>query len=489
MTESTTGTQHASGPRDLEAATYTVAFSDKSNRKAKINARIPLHGGTIMMYPEGAENFQYQWATFVKGLSAKLPNGKSFRPEYLGNAQWKIPPPIPQYVDLDYEVAIEHDLSPGKWKFGYKQAAFARSNYVFCTGKALFIGTHELKDIMVQFDVPSDWRVLTGWNSLLGKLNSFFLEGVRELTEVAIVVGRPLERLVVVDGLEVTFAVGNEMASSLDLMATNSGRFVMAATKFFAGAPSSKMLIVADSDSAYVGGGEAFTRSVCLVFNQPPSKIDNASWEHIVNHEILHLWIGNSIRFPDQEQEYWFSEGFTDYLTNILQANLGYIDEDELLRRLASHYEKYALHAGHISPREAGNDKAGHYDLVYSGGLIIAFALDIEIRKRTHFERGIRELLREMYLRFGTTRLRFTSDDVENLAGVVVGSDMNEFFKRYVHGTELISLEQYAGVVGIGVQRGLASDKHKVELTRERASSEEVARYRKWIGPQPAAAT
>jgi predicted metalloprotease with PDZ domain len=483
--ESTTGTPQASETASLGKAIYTVKFSEKSYRRAKISARIPMHGETILMYPEGAENFPRQWATFVRDLSVKLPNGKSYNPQYVGNAQWKITPPRPQYVDLDYEVVIEHDLSPAKWKFGYKQAAFARPNYVFSSGKALFIGTYELDDIMVQFDVPPNWRVHTGWNPLPEKPNTFLLKGVTELTEVAIVVGQPLERLVAVDDLEVTFAVGNEMANSLDLMAANSHRFIMVAKKFFADAPSSGMLIIADFDPAYVGGGEAFTHSICLVFSQPPMENNKASWEHIINHEILHLWIGNSIRFSEQHQEYWFNEGFTDYVTNMLERNLGYVNDDEFLERLAGHYQKYLGHAGHISPSEAGNDKAGHYDLVYSGGLIIAFALDMELCKLTRFEKGIRELLREMYVQFGTTGSRFTSNDIANLAAKITGSDLNEFFKRYVHGTELIPLELYASLIGVAVQRGLTDGKHQVRLTREHADSEKVAHYRKWIGLPP----
>ncbi|RTY95357.1 hypothetical protein [Flavobacterium sp. GT3R68] len=42
-------------------------------------------------------------------------------------------------------------------------------------------------------------------------------------------------------------------------------------------------------------------------------------------HEIIHLWNGHTL-IPKEQQE-WFKEGFTDYLTNILLTQNKLIDE------------------------------------------------------------------------------------------------------------------------------------------------------------------
>ena len=44
---------------------------------------------------------------------------------------------------------------------------------------------------------------------------------------------------------------------------------------------------------------------------------------YMVNHEMMHQWIGQTIKNAHEELNYWFSEGFTDYYTykNRLRSN------------------------------------------------------------------------------------------------------------------------------------------------------------------------
>ena len=47
-------------------------------------------------------------------------------------------------------------------------------------------------------------------------------------------------------------------------------------------------------------------------------------WEISLLHEVLHLWSGETFRYVD-DQEQWFNEGVTEYLTFRIAAKLGII--------------------------------------------------------------------------------------------------------------------------------------------------------------------
>jgi predicted metalloprotease with PDZ domain len=194
---------------------------------------------------------------------------------------------------------------------------------------------------------------------------------------------------------------------------------------------------------------------------QRAKAVSTSSWSHIITHELGHLWNGQSIR--EENQEFWFVEGVTDYLAYLVEARAGLISKAELLKVFAKKFDEYKPVAGKIALRKAGNDKAKHYDLIYSGGLVAALALDIEIRKATKNQKGLVDLLRFMYRDFALKDKKYTVADVRKIAEQISNQDLSGFFADYVEGFKIIPVEKYADSLGLA----LSTNQNKTILEKK----------------------
>jgi predicted metalloprotease with PDZ domain len=130
---------------------------------------------------------------------------------------------------------------------------------------------------------------------------------------------------------------------------------------------------------------------------------------------------------------------------------------------------------GRTSLRAAGQNKDRNYDLVYSGGLIAALALDAMIISSTDGVKSVADLLRTLYRDFGLTGKMFTLTDVGKAATLVAGRDMNPFFTSYVAGLDTIPLKEYLNAVGLDLTtesgRGVLARRPNPALSEQRRLS------------------
>jgi predicted metalloprotease with PDZ domain len=50
-------------------------------------------------------------------------------------------------------------------------------------------------------------------------------------------------------------------------------------------------------------------------------------------------------------------------------------------------------------------------------------------------------LMRYMYEHFGMTRQRYKTEDVQTALQIISGHDWNDFFRKYIYGTEPLPLD------------------------------------------------
>lgn len=435
------------------APDFSITIAETNRRLIKVEALLPVRGNLLMMHPAGANHLPESWASFIRNLGARDDAGRNVQLQSIGKARWRIPEPLPPIIHLSYELLIEHDQ--GNWPFGHDEAAYVKEDCVFFVGRALFIGEPSLKNINVRFHLPEGWRVSAPWQNLEHEPFVFSVPRAEELLNAAVLVGKHYERRVRMEDLEVVIASGQDLKNAADLFEATIKPIVPAAIKLFGGSPvidgspSNRFLIIANRDT--FDGGGTFPRSISMLFKDPPQLSNRDNWGHIIVHELLHLW--NGMSFRGATQEHWLGEGFTDYLAYMLEARAGFIKPTELFDQLAREYSKYVAVAGKIGMRPAGAAKAKNYDLVYSGGLIAALALDLEILQRTGGKQGLAEFLRQMHREFGMTGKRYGLDDVVRLASATAGTDLSAFFEDYVEGAQVIHLAKWLAPVGLELRK------------------------------------
>lgn len=438
------------------AATYTVYLSAENKRLVKVEAEIFPTGNTLIVCPEGANHLPDKWATFMRDVSAKDENNQPVKIQYLGQGAWQIAEPLPKKLALNYEVEIKHDLT--NWTFGSKEAAYVRADSRFFTGASLFITMLELENMKVRFKMSDDWKVTVAWQEISDEKNAFRAANAEELLWIGILAGKHLERKTKVGRLEVIMAVGQDLRQSAAMFDRAVKALVPTYVKIyggepvFQGSPVKKFVIIANIDKNYVGGGAVFVRTISMMLKNVPPKTKKAStfsWNHIITHELGHLWNGQSIR--EASQEFWFVEGVTDYLAYLVEARIGLINKAELLKVFAEKFDEYKSVAGKTSLRKAGGNKSKNYDLIYSGGLVTALALDVEIRSRTKNQRSLADLLRLMYRDFALKDKKYSVEDVRKISEQISNQDFSNFFADFIEGVKIIPFEKYADSLGLTI--------------------------------------
>jgi predicted metalloprotease with PDZ domain len=136
-----------------------------------------------------------------------------------------------------------------------------------------------------------------------------------------------------------------------------------------------------------VGGSGLHQSFACMVSdNRSPLKEKRVAY--LFFHEMMHHWIGNTIRTADEEKQYWFSEGFTDYYQSKLRLRSGVLSTKQFIDEinndlLKPYYESPVRNAPNDSMTYANfwNDRF-YEKLPYQRGFLFAFLLDNQIKHK-----------------------------------------------------------------------------------------------------------
>jgi predicted metalloprotease with PDZ domain len=84
----------------------------------------------------------------------------------------------------------------------------------------------------------------------------------------------------------------------------------------------------------------------------------------------------------------------------------------------------------------------------YIKGPLVAWMLDVEIRRKTDNARSLDDVMLALNrdARAGKT---FADEDLMKLVQKYAGTDLSEFYDRYIHGTDTLPIEQYLSYVGL----------------------------------------
>ncbi len=102
----------------------------------------------------------------------------------------------------------------------------------------------------------------------------------------------------------------------------------------------------------------------------------------------------------------------------------------------------------------------------YLKGELIALNLDLLIREKTRGRHSLDDVMRRAYDEFylkspnASYYLKgrgYTSEDFARVVSEIAGTDMNEFFARYVRGTELLPYDKAFQAVGLRLVKSPAS--------------------------------
>ncbi|CAB5495767.1 M61 family metallopeptidase [Bathymodiolus thermophilus thioautotrophic gill symbiont] len=207
--------------------------------------------------------------------------------------------------------------------------------------------------------------------------------------------------------------------------------------------------------------------------DQPDITPEYTRFLALCSHEYFHAWWIKTIKPASFHKLNMSGENYTEQLW-IFEGWTSYYDELSLLRAELLSVEQYlSLFAQTITKVQQGHGRykqslaASSFDAwtkfyqqdenapnaivsYYTKGALLAFVLDIEIRKRTNDKHTLDEVLRLIWDNYQATGLE--DDTAQRVVEHLTQSDFNAFFAQYLYGVDDLPLKQAFEYIGINCE-------------------------------------
>lgn len=206
---------------------------------------------------------------------------------------------------------------------------------------------------------------------------------------------------------------------------------------------------------------------------------------YLAAHEFFHSWNDKRLRPKElgpfdysrevNTSELWEAEGITDYYAPLCMLHAGVITPDQYLAWMGQTVTQLEDSAGrkertleqtswdtwfwYTSGGRFETNQANVDFSYYTGGHVIGQLLDLAIRNATKNQKSLDDWMRLMYQRYALPKPGFTPDDAVKAASEVAGTDMSDFFRRYVSGKEVPDYAKFFGYAGISATNTTQADR------------------------------
>jgi predicted metalloprotease with PDZ domain len=355
----------------------------------------------------------------------------------------------------------------------------------------MYVVNHKQDPVELSIDPPKDWRIVNGGMDRVEHTG----EGDWQFPNWDIMIDTPTE--IGPDWTEDNFKVGGKEYHVVVHSLGNEGgkrralvrdieKIVKAETAMW-GPPefeSYTFLVHFAADGHSSDGMEHLTSTQIIM---PGILADAGMYEEALDaiaHEFFHVWNVKRLRpielgpwdftRPANTRGLWIAEGITNYYGHLMQRRAGLWNDAQLWNRLLQQIteienspgsrlmsaEESSLSAPFIddAPHAQQTNLANASISYYPKGEILGVVLDLLIRGKTNGKASLDEVMRRMYEEFylkspnATYYLRgrgYKNEDFEHVVSEVAGTDMSEFFKRYVRGVESPPYEEAFAQVGL----------------------------------------
>ncbi|MEC8832094.1 MAG: M1 family aminopeptidase [Bacteroidota bacterium] len=177
------------------------------------------------------------------------------------------------------------------------------------------------------------------------------------------------------------------------------------------------------------------------------NQTDIGQMVYLFNHELMHNWIGHTINTDNEEEQYWFSEGFTEYYTfkNIAKNKINGLDGtffiDEFNRTIRDLYAS--------SVAEAPNSEINYENfwtnyeyskLPYWRGAIFAFYLDLKIQQTSNGKQSLDDVMHQIYADATSKDQKLAHDYFIEVMGEFWDGDFETVFEKHIEEGQKVDL-------------------------------------------------
>ncbi len=195
-------------------------------------------------------------------------------------------------------------------------------------------------------------------------------------------------------------------------------------------------------------GGTGLTNSFACFATDNPG-LTNNDLNYLFSHELFHNWIGSQIKNENEEEQYWFSEGFTEYYSYKLLLKGEFLNTVGFINKINNDILKpyYNSTVINMPNSEITNENfwsnIEYEKLPYYRGFLYAFYLDIKIKNIHNQNKSLDDLLKVFLSKCRDGNLKFNHQlfisELEKFG--IENYDID--FKKYILNGEPINIDQY----------------------------------------------
>jgi hypothetical protein len=164
----------------------------------------------------------------------------------------------------------------------------------------------------------------------------------------------------------------------------------------------------------------------------------------IITHEMVHL------AFPSvAEKHHWIEEGLATYVEPVARARVGQLTAEKIWEDMVE-----GMPQGLPERGDRGLDQTPTWGRIYWGGAMFCLYADVEIRRRTHNQKGLEDAMRAVLEKNGNIQTEAELTDLlttgDKATGVPVLTELyNEWSAKPVT-LDLSALWKQLGVISTG---------------------------------------
>lgn len=327
-----------------------------------------------------------------------------------------------------------------------------------------------------------DWKIATGLPKVEGQTNTYRAPNFDVLYDSPFEVSDFKSIDFTAAGKPHQFVVDGDGNYDLQQIARDTTKIVEQTSAMFGGElPYDNYTFILNLRG---GGGLEHLNSTALQWNKFGFKPDARykSFLNLVAHEFFHAYNVKRIRpdvlgpFDYENENYtkllWVAEGATSHYENVLMRRAGLITDEKYLSDKAAIIQALQNRPGRFetSVEDASfdawikyyrqdensiNNQISYYDK----GDLVNFLLDIEIRAASNGAKSLDDVMRYLYNEFYKKNKNYTPEDYQKIAEMMAGKSLNDFFEKYVRGTEEINYDEILNKIGLKLTTGEKGEK------------------------------
>jgi predicted metalloprotease with PDZ domain len=407
-----------------------------------------------------------EYARHLQNFTATS-KGKELRWRKSSKNYWQIETGACDPITIAYRV-YANDLS-------------VRTNHLDAThgyfnGAALFLYVPGFEQTPVQVTIvpPNpDWQVTTALPPVLGQANTFSAIDYDTLVDSPFEIGTHTLHSFAVLGKPHQLAVWGQGNLPTDRLIDDIRKVIATEARLFGGLPYDRYVFLLHLSTQGYGGLE-HKQCCSLLYNRLGFRAPDQyqRFVQLVAHEFFHLWNVKRIRpqalasFDYDQENYtpslWFSEGTTSYYDLVIPWRAGIYDAKTFLANLSQEITRYLLTPGRsVQPLQESSfdawiklyrpdaNSSNSQVSYYLKGELVSFLLDLLIRQRSGHQRSLDDVMQTMWQQFGIPEVGFTPEQLQQVIASVAGTDLDQFWHRYLDGTDELPFDQFLEPFGL----------------------------------------